>query len=109
MHETLQQIDLVHRLIDLYPQTLELAQNAGDILRIHREGKIASLLGAEGLHQIGNSASVLRNYHRLGVRYVTLAHNSNNPYADCAIAEPSHGGLSEAGRKMILEMNRIGM
>lgn len=110
LRDTLQQIDLVHRLVELYEDKLAIAYQADDIIRIFSRGKVASLIGVEGLHQIGNSASILRMYHKLGVRYVTLAHNKNNRYADSATAkEPAHGGLSPAGKAMIKEMNRIGM
>ncbi|KAF4636600.1 hypothetical protein G7Y89_g1494 [Cudoniella acicularis] len=110
IHDTLQQIDLIHRLIDKNSSTLALASNSSDIMRIFEtENKIACLIGVEGLHQIGNSASILRMYHRLGVRYVTLTHNANNMYADSATVPGFHGGLSDAGREMVREMNRIGM
>ncbi|KAF2501662.1 hypothetical protein BU16DRAFT_477513 [Lophium mytilinum] len=110
LRDTLQQIDLIHRLVDLYSDKLALAYRADDIMQLFKEGKVASLIGVEGLHQIGNSASVMRMYHKLGVRYVTLAHNKNNMYADSATAtELAHGGLSEEGRAIVKEMNRIGM
>jgi membrane dipeptidase len=85
---TLQQIDLVHEIIKKYPEVLGLAVTATDIWTVFKSGRIASLIGVEGLHQIGNSASVLRMYHRLGVRYITLAHNSNNLYVDAAVRAP---------------------
>ena len=85
LRDTMQQIDLAHRLIDLYSEKLEMAENSTDVMRIFRAGKCASLLGAEGLHQICNSSSVLRMLHRLGVRYITLAHAKNNVYADSAV------------------------
>lgn len=126
LRDTLQQIDLVHRLVELYEDKLAVAYQADDIMRIFSQGKVASLIGVEGLHQIGNSTSVLRMYHKLGVRYVTLAHNKNNRYADSAVStsisdqqgfadtpktarEPAHGGLSREGRAIVKEMNRIGM
>ncbi|KAF2869626.1 renal dipeptidase family [Massariosphaeria phaeospora] len=110
LRDTLQQIDLIHRLINIYKDDLELVDTAADVMRIFRDGRCASLIGVEGLHQIGNSASVLRMYHRLGVRYITLAHNKNNLYADSATAvAPAHDGLSSKGKEMVLEMNRIGM
>jgi membrane dipeptidase len=85
LRDTLQQLDLIHRLVDLYRDDLELVDKADDVMRIFKEGRCASLIGVEGLHQIGNSASALRMFHRLGVRYVTLAHNRNNLYADSAV------------------------
>lgn len=86
IHDTLQQIDLIHRMVEHYPTVFALALTAADILPIFRSGRIASLIGVEGLHQIGNSVSVLRSFHRLGVRYVTLVHNENNRFADSAVS-----------------------
>lgn len=86
MRDTFQQIDLLYRIVELYSDTLEIVQNADDIMRIFRKGKCASLIGAEGLHQIGNSSSVMRILHRLGVRYITLTHSKNNLYADSAVS-----------------------
>ncbi|OJJ45955.1 hypothetical protein ASPZODRAFT_152900 [Penicilliopsis zonata CBS 506.65] len=112
VRDTLQQIDLVQRLATAYPGHIRPVRTAGEmatVMRKHRTG-IASLLGVEGLHQIGNSASVLRVYHQLGVRYITLTHSCHNPYADsCAPSTPLHGGLSPAGEAMVREMNRVGM
>ncbi|KAM3427504.1 hypothetical protein MY4824_009410 [Beauveria thailandica] len=110
MRDTFQQIDLLYRIVDLYSDSLEIAHSADDILRIFRKGKCASLMGAEGLHQIGNSSSVLRIFHRLGVRYITLTHGKNNLFADSATSKaPAHNGLSPQGRDIVREMNRIGM
>ncbi|KAJ6101990.1 hypothetical protein N7486_004417 [Penicillium sp. IBT 16267x] len=110
LRDTLQQIDLVHRLVDLYSESMGLVDKAVDVMRLFKEGKFAALIGVEGLHQIANSSSVLRLYHRLGVRYATLAHNKNNLYADSATASsPAHQGLSDQGKKVVREMNRIGM
>ncbi|KAF2219171.1 membrane dipeptidase GliJ [Elsinoe ampelina] len=106
---TLQQIDVIRNLVEKYPKVLGMASSANEIVEVFESGRVASLIGVEGLHQIGNSASVLRNFHRLGVRYVTLTHNSNNLYADAATSKPLHGGLSQQGKDMILELNRIGM
>lgn len=85
VRDTLQQIDLVHRLVHIYRDNMGLVTRAADILSLFKSGKFASLIGVEGLHQIGNSPSILRMYHRLGVRYVTLAHAKNNLYADSAV------------------------
>jgi membrane dipeptidase len=111
VHDTLQQIDLVYRLIKEYPAYLQHAFTAADIRRTFKSGqKITSLLGIEGLHQIGGSASILRMYHSLGVRYATLTHTCHNAYADSEEpTTPLHDGLSEAGRAMVKEMNRLGM
>ncbi|KAJ5665122.1 uncharacterized protein N7477_007570 [Penicillium maclennaniae] len=110
LRDTLQQIDLVHRLVDSYSDYMGLVEHASDIMRLFKEGKFASLIGVEGLHQIANSSSILRLYHKLGVRYVTLAHNKNNLYADSATStSPAHDGLSAEGTLMVREMNRVGM
>ncbi|EGD99573.1 membrane dipeptidase [Trichophyton tonsurans CBS 112818] len=112
VHDTFQQIDLVQRLIQRYPDTLVGALTAADVKTnfARQPGKISSLMGIEGLHQIGNSASILRAYYNLGVRYATLTHFCHNKYADSEHpAKPLHGGLSDAGRDLVREMNRIGM
>ncbi len=106
---TFEQIDFVHRMASRYPETFEIARTSGDIGRIHKEGKIASLIGAEGGHSIGNSLGVLREFFRSGVRYMTLTHADNTDWADSATDQPEHGGLTEFGRKIIREMNRLGM
>ncbi|KAI0182485.1 renal dipeptidase [Xylaria flabelliformis] len=111
VRDTFQQIDLVHRLIRRYPEYLAHAYTASDVRLVFESSlRIASLMGIEGLHQIGNSASILRMYHSLGVRYATLTHTCHNAFADSE--EPSeslHGGLSAAGRAIVREMNRLGM
>lgn len=106
---TLEQIDFVHRLIAQYPERLSLARTADDVRHAWATGRIASLLGAEGGHSIGDSLPTLRMLARLGVRYLTLTHNDNTPWADSATDEPVHGGLTERGREIVAEMNRIGM
>jgi membrane dipeptidase len=106
---TLEQIDLVHEIIRSYPDALELARTAADIERIGAAGKIASLLGAEGGHSIGSSLGTLRAMYALGVRYLTLTHNLNVGWADSATDAPSAGGLTEFGREVVREMQRIGM
>jgi len=105
----LEQIDIVHRMIRGYPGRLALATSAADVRRVFAGGKIASLLGAEGGHSIGSSLGVLRVLYRLGVRYLTLTHNSNVGWADSATDEPGAGGLSGFGRDVVREMQRIGM
>ena len=87
LHDTLQQIDAIHQLIDLNPQILGFADDANAVWQVFRSGRIASLIGVEGLHQIGGSASALRQFHRLGVRYITLCHDCNNEYVDSAVSE----------------------
>jgi membrane dipeptidase len=106
---TLEQIDLVHRMIRCYSDDLELALTAEDVENAFSRGKIASLLGAEGGHSIASSMGVLRMLHRLGVRYMTLTHNVNVPWADSATDAPLTGGLSAFGREVVHEMHRLGM
>jgi membrane dipeptidase len=106
---TLEQIDLVHELIRRYPDHLELALTADDVARISANGKVASLIGAEGGHSIGCSLGTLRALYALGVRYMTLTHNRNLPWADSATDDPAIGGLSGFGREVVREMQRLGM
>jgi membrane dipeptidase len=106
---TLEQIDFVRRMAGRYPGALELAFTAADVDRIFAAGKVASLMGAEGGHSIDSSLGVLRSLYELGVRYMTLTHNSNVGWADSATDEPDCGGLSEFGRQVVGEMNRLGM
>jgi membrane dipeptidase len=106
---TLEQIDIVHRMVARYPRDLEMASTAADIRRIHKAGRIASLIGVEGGHQIANSPAVLRQYYDLGVRYMTLTHSIHNDWADSATADPVLHGLSPFGKAIVGEMNRIGM
>ncbi len=103
------QIDVVHRMIQAYPEHLELALTAADVQRAFAAGKIASLLGAEGGHSIASSLGVLRALYLLGVRYLTLTHNSNVGWADSATDTPEAGGLTDFGRAVVREMQRIGM
>jgi membrane dipeptidase len=106
---TLEQIDLVRQLIERYPAALELALTAGDVRRIMAAGRLASLMGAEGGHSIACSLGALRALYQLGVRYMTLTHNLNTPWADSATDTPSAGGLTEFGREVVREMQRLGM
>jgi membrane dipeptidase len=106
---TLEQIDLVRQLIRRYPGALELALTAAEAEWITASGKVACLLGAEGGHSIASSLPVLRTLYQLGVRYLTLTHNLNLPWADSATDEPAAGGLTEFGREVVREMQRLGM
>jgi len=106
---TLEQIDIVHRMVRKYPQAFELALTADDVQRIHRAGKIASMIGMEGGHSIDNSLANLRMFHRLGARYMTLTHTSNTPWADSATDTPKSNGLSPFGEEVVREMNWLGM
>ena len=105
----LEQIDVVRRMIAAYPDALELALTADDVERIFASGRVASLLGAEGGHAIAGSLGVLRMLYALGVRYLTLTHNANVGWADSATDEPQAGGLTEFGRDVVREMQRLGM
>jgi membrane dipeptidase len=106
---TLEQIDIVHRMMRKYPDAFELALTAADVERIHRAGKVASLIGMEGGHSIDNSLANLRMFHRLGARYMTVTHNVTLPWADAAIGTPKSGGLSPFGEEVVREMNWLGM
>jgi membrane dipeptidase len=105
----LEQIDIARRIIERYPEALKFATSTADIRAAHREGRVASLLGMEGGHAIENSLGALRAYYDLGVRYMTLTHNVHLDWADSAAFPPVHGGLTEFGEQVVLEMNRLGM
>lgn len=106
---TLEQIDIAQRIIRKYPETFEQAFTYDDVIRIHKAGKIASMLGVEGGHSIDNSLGVLRVYYGLGVRYMTLTHSETLDWADSATDKPKSNGLSPFGELVVLEMNRLGM
>jgi membrane dipeptidase len=106
---TLEQIDLVRRLAARHADALELAASAADARRVMSTGRVASLLGAEGGHSIGCSLGTLRALYELGVRYMTLTHSKNVPWADSATDEPAAGGLTAFGREVVREMQRLGM
>jgi len=105
----LDMIDVVYRALEQYPNDLELALSAEDIRRIARAGKIAVLMGIEGGHAIEDSLGALRMFYRLGVRYMTLTHTNTNNWADSSGDQPRHNGLTEFGRQVVREMNRLGM
>jgi membrane dipeptidase len=105
----MEQIDVVHRLAERYPDVFEIAATADDIVRIHKTGKVASLIGMEGGHSIDNSLGVLRQLYNAGARYMTITHSKNNDWADSATDGPVHGGLTRFGEEVIREMNRLGM
>ncbi len=109
VRETLEQIDVIHRMVRAHPETFEMAYSVDDILRIHKQGKIASLIGIEGGHSIDNSLGVLRMYYALGARYMTLTHTESLDWADSATDQPKCHGLSPFGEQVVLEMNRLGM
>jgi membrane dipeptidase len=106
---TLEQIDVVYRMVARYPETLALALTAADVEREFKAGRIASLIGMEGGHSIDSSMAALRMMYSLGARYMTLTHSKNTPWADSATDVPAHGGLTPFGEAVVLEMNRLGM
>ncbi|HEV2374276.1 MAG TPA: dipeptidase [Streptosporangiaceae bacterium] len=106
---TLEQIDFVRRMVRRYPDSLELALTADDVERVMADGKVASLLGAEGGHCIADSLGVLRVFYDLGVRYLTLTHYTNVAWADSATDKPVTHGLTGFGRLVVAEMQRLGM
>lgn len=105
----LQQIKLAQRMIDMHPDVFELASTADDIERIYAQGRIASLLGMEGGYALNSSLVPLQEYFTRGVRYMTLTHNVSTDWADAALGEQRHGGLTEFGEQVVQEMNRLGM
>jgi membrane dipeptidase len=105
----LEEIELIHKMTEKYPAALEMAYTADDIIRIRQKGKIASLIGIEGGNAIENSLGVLGAYYRLGARYMTLTLADTIDWVDSATDEARHGGLTEFGEKVVLEMNRLGM
>lgn len=109
VRRTLEFRDAMQRVLDAHPDQIELALNAADIERITRTGRIAAMLSVEGGHQIADSLGVLRMYHRLGIRSMTLSHFRNNNWADSSTDKPAHNGLTEFGKEVVREMNRLGM
>lgn len=106
---TFEQIDLLRRMVAAYPETFEIALTADDVARIHRQGRIASLIGIEGGYSIADSLGLLREFQRAGVRYMTLTHSTTISWADSATDAPRHDGLSPFGEAVVREMNRTGM
>jgi membrane dipeptidase len=106
---TLEQIDCVRALAERYSDELRLALTADDMEAAWADGRIASLMGAEGGHSIACSLATLRSLHALGVRYMTLTHNDNTPWADSATDTPAANGLTRFGEEVVREMNRVGM
>jgi len=109
MRQQLEQIDVARRMIAAYPDDLAFAASVADIEAARAEGRIASLLGMEGGHTIANSLGALRAYYDLGVRYMTLTHFHSHDWADSATDDARHEGLTEFGREVVREMNRLGM
>ena len=109
VRQTFEQIALVHAFVQRYPDTFVMARTAADVRRIHKSGRIASLIGVEGGGQIDGSLDVLRAYRALGASYLTLTHARTIDWADSATDNPKHDGLTEFGESVVLELNRLGM
>jgi membrane dipeptidase len=109
VEETFEQIDTAKRLIAAHPEVFEFATTADDVVRIHRAGRIASLIGMEGGYSIDDSLGLLREFHRAGARYMTLTHSKTTSWADSATDAPRWGGLNAFGEDVVKEMNRLGM
>ncbi|MGE0597699.1 MAG: dipeptidase [Hyphomonadaceae bacterium] len=107
--QVMEQIDLTRRMIAQYPRAFEYAESADDIVRIHRAGRIASMIGIEGGEAIQDNLALLRQFHAMGALYMTLTHGENTAWVDSATAAPQHGGLTPFGEEVVREMNRIGM
>jgi membrane dipeptidase len=105
----LAQIDAVHEQVRKHSSDLMLVTTAEGIREAHKQGKIAALIGVEGGHMIASDLGVLRRYAALGARYMTLTHSGNAEWADSSTAKPEHNGLSEFGKDVVREMNRLGM
>ncbi|HYC67507.1 dipeptidase [Brevundimonas sp.] len=106
---TFEQIDTVKRIVAAHPDVFELATTADDIQRIHRRGRIASLIGMEGGYSIDDSLGLLREFHDAGARYMTLTHSTTTTWGDSATDAPKWGGLNPFGEEVVREMNRLGM
>ena len=109
VQSTIWQIDLIHNMIDRYPDAFKTALTADDVEDAHEEGRIGSLIGVEGGHMINNSLATLRTFYDLGARYMTLAHFKNTAWADSATDTPKANGLTNFGLEVVREMNRLGM
>lgn len=107
--QALDQIDAVRETVRKHPNDLVLATSTEDVRAAHRKGKIAALMGVEGGHMMGNDLAVLRTFAELGVRYMTLTHMENNEWADSSTAKPEHNGLTDFGKDVVREMNRLGI
>jgi membrane dipeptidase len=103
------QIDLVRQMIAQYPRAFAFADTADEIVRVHRSGRIASMIGMEGGEPINNNLAILRSFREQGVLYMTLCHSKTTSWVDSATDAPRHGGLSPFGEEVVREMNRIGM
>jgi membrane dipeptidase len=109
VRRTLDLRDAMQRLFDTHPEMIALALTAADVERITRSGRVAAILSVEGGHQIADDLAVLRMYHRLGIRSMTLTHFTNTAWADASTDKPAHNGLTTFGKEVVKEMNRLGM
>ncbi|MCI0490727.1 MAG: dipeptidase [Blastocatellia bacterium] len=109
VNDSIERIAAVHKLVEDMPGEIALCTTAGEVRRARKEGKIAALLGMEGGHMINNSLAVLRMYAALGVRYLTLTHSVNTDWADSSGDEPKHNGLTDFGKEVVRELNRLGV
>jgi membrane dipeptidase len=109
VNDAVELIAAVRKLSEDFPDAVVLCTTADQVRRAHREGKVAILLGMEGGHMINNSLAILRSYADLGVRYLTLTHNVNTDWADSAAGQAKHGGLTDFGRQVVRELNRLGV
>jgi membrane dipeptidase len=109
MRRAMEMIDVVNRAVEKYPNDLTACTTAAEVRQAKKDGKICALMGIEGGHAIENSLYALRNFYRLGIRYMTLTHNNTNDWADACCDEKRHNGLTDFGKEVIREMNRLGM
>ena len=109
VNDAIERIAAVHRLAEEMPNQVALCVTADDVRKAHKQGKIAALMGMEGGHMINNSLAVLRMYAELGVRYLTLTHSVNTEWADSSGDQPKHNGLTDFGKDVVRELNRLGV
>src|SRR5262249_42455678 len=109
IRRTLEQIDAVHREIARHPESLVMAASTADLIDARKRGRIAMFMGLEGGHAIDSDLAVLRAYYSLGIRYITLTHTTPTPWADSSGHSPEHNGLTNFGKDVVREMNRLGM
>lgn len=107
--QALDQIDAIREAVRKHPQNLSLATTAAEVREAHKQGKIAALMGLEGGHMIDSDLGVLRSFAALGVRYMTLTHMGNTEWADSSTDKPEHNGLTDFGKDVVREMNRLGV